>query len=209
MRILVGDDHPLIRKGLAQLIKEEFPQAVIGETGNGHDVLEAVRKEKWDTVILDINLPDKNGLDVLKEARVLCPQLSVLILSQYAEEEYAVRALKAGARGYLSKDAVAAELVAAIRKIRQGNRYVSASLAERLTDHLTDQPGLPLHEALSDREYQVLRLIGQGKTVTEIADRLSLSVKTVSTYRARLLEKLRIKTTASLIRYAVEHKLLE
>jgi two-component system invasion response regulator UvrY len=206
---LIVDDHAVVRRGLRQVVAEECDGAVVEEASTGQAVLDAVRREDWDLVILDINLPDKNGLEVLKDLQALRPALPVLILSHHAEEQYAARAFKAGAAGYLTKDSAAAELPTAIRKVLAGGRYVSSSFAERLAGHLTGDAGAASHEALSDREHLVLCEIAQGKTVSQIADELALSVKTVSTYRARLLEKLGLANNAELMRYALDHRLVE
>lgn len=206
-RILLADDHAVVRRGLKQIILEDLGQAVVGEAATGQGVLDSVRKERWDTVVLDISLPDKNGLDVLKELKALHPALPVLIFSTHLEEQYAVRALKAGAAGYLAKENAEEELVAALKKVLSGGAYVSASLAERLAGDVSGKADSAPHHALSDREIEVLRLLAKGKTVSDIADQLSLSVTTVSTYRARLLEKLQLTSTAALIRYALDHKL--
>ena len=209
LRILIADDHAIVRHGLKQILAEEFDQAVIHETGTGQGVLDTVKSAELDVVILDLNLPDKPGLDVLKEVKALHPPLPVVILSFHPEEQYALRALKAGASGYLTKESAPEELISALRKILAGGTYVSATLAEHLAGTLSGEaPGQTYH-SLSDRELQVLCLIARGKTVAEIADNLSLSIKTVSTYRARLLEKLRLDTTAELIRYALDNRLVE
>jgi two-component system invasion response regulator UvrY len=182
---------------------------VAGEATNGQEALDKVRAEAWDVVVLDISMPDRSGLDILKQLRSERPKLPVLVLSMYSEDQYAVRVLKAGACGYLTKDSAPDELVKAIRKVVSGGRYVSAFLAERLAFEIgADSSKLP-HEALSDREFQVLRLIAAGKSVKEIAAELSLSVKTVSTYRARLLQKMNLTTNAELIHYAIQNHLID
>ncbi|MGH7164476.1 MAG: response regulator [Nitrospiraceae bacterium] len=209
MNVLIADDHAIVREGLKQIILDTFGDGTIRQAGTGQAALEAVRAEAWDLVILDLNMPDKDGLEVLKDALALRPRLPVIVLSFHPEDQYAVRAFKAGARAYLSKETAPDQLVAAIKTVLAGRKYVSAALAERLVGDLTGETDRALHEALSDRELQVLRLLGSGKTVSEIADQICLSVKTVSTYRARLLEKLQLTTTAQLIRYALDHKLVE
>jgi DNA-binding NarL/FixJ family response regulator len=209
MKVLIADDHAIVREGLKQIILDTFGDGTIRQAGTGQAALEAVRAEPWDLLILDLNMPDKDGLEVLKDALALRPRLLVIVLSFHPEDQYAVRAFRAGARAYLSKETAPDQLVAAIKTVLAGRKYVSAALAERLVGDLTGEAGRALHEALSDRELQVLRLLGSGKTVSEIADQICLSVKTVSTYRARLLEKLRLTTTAQLIRYALHHKLVE
>ena len=206
---LVADDHAIVRRGLRQLVAEECDGAVVEEASTGQAVLDAVRRQDWALVFLDINLPDKNGLEVLKDLQALRPALPVLILSHHAEEQYAARAFKAGAAGYLTKDSAAEELPTAIRKVLAGGRYVSSSFAERLTGHMTGNAHAAPHEALSDREHLVLCEIARGKTVSQIADEVALSVKTVSTYRARLLGKLGLANNAELMRYALDRRLVE
>jgi DNA-binding NarL/FixJ family response regulator len=208
LKILLTDDHAIMRKGLKDVLVEGLGQVKVGEAATGQEALEAVRKQAWDAVVLDVNLPDKNGIEVLKEMKVLRPAMPVIVLSLHPEDQYAVRMLKAGAAGYLTKESAPEQLVSAVRKALAGGKYVSAALAEQLAGSVGGEPAEP-HQRLSDRELEVLCLIAGGKTPTEIADSLSLSVKTVSTYRARLLEKLHLKTTADLIRYALDHKLVE
>jgi two-component system, NarL family, invasion response regulator UvrY len=211
MRILLTDDHALVRRGVAHILREEIADLTVTEAGTAQETLNAVQATLWDLVILDVNLPDKNGLEVLKDIKRMSPDLPVLILSLYPEAQYARRALKAGASGYITKDTAPEEVTSAVRRILQGGRYVSASLAEQLAADL----GAPaddrreLHERLSDRELEVLRLIGRGHTPTEIAEQLAISIKTVSTYRVRILEKLERRTTAELIRFAVDHHLID
>ncbi|MFO0774747.1 MAG: response regulator transcription factor [Nitrospiraceae bacterium] len=208
-RIVIADDHPIVRQGLLKIVTDAFTPIIVREADCGQAVLDLVRKEAWDAIVLDITLPDKNGLDVLKDIRTIRPAQRVLMLSFHSEEQYAIRALKAGAAGYLTKDHATTEIVHALTKVFQGGRYVSAALAERLADQLDAKTAAAPHEALSDREHEVLCLLAQGKTPTEIGDLLAVSVKTVSTYRARVLEKLNLQTTAELIRYALDHKLVE
>ena len=209
MKILLVDDHALVRRGVAHVLREDLPDLTIVEKGTAQDAIEATQTTSWDLVILDINLPDKSGLDALKDIKRVCPDLPVLILSLYPEAHYARRALKASASGYLTKDSAPEEVTTAVKRILQGGRYVSASLAEQLAADLgtTSGEAREPHEMLSDRELEVLRLIGSGNTPTEIAEQLTLSIKTVSTYRARILEKLNLRTTAELIRFAVDHQL--
>ncbi len=207
--ILVADDHAVVRRGLRQVIAEECDGAVVEEASTGQGVLDAVRRQDWAAVVLDINLPDKNGLEVLKDLKAMRPTLPVLILSHHAEVEYAARAFKAGAAGYLTKESASEELTIAIRKVLAGGRYVSPSFAEQLAGRLTDELDGPPHHALSDREHQVLCQIARGKAVSQIANELALSVKTISTYRARLLEKLHLANNAALMRYALDHRLVE
>jgi DNA-binding NarL/FixJ family response regulator len=207
--ILVADDHAVVRRGLRQVIADECDGATVEEASTGQAALDAVRRQDWAVVILDINLPDKNGLEVLKDLKAMRPALPVLILSHHAEAEYAARAFKAGAAGYLTKESASEELAAAIRKVLAGGRYVSPSFAEQLAGRLTSDLDTLPHHALSDREHLVLCQIAQGKAVSQIADELALSVKTISTYRARLLEKLQLANNAELMRYAFDHRLVE
>lgn len=209
MRVLIADDHAVFRRGLKETLAEGFPRVIFGEASTAQETLDHLRRQNWDIVILDISMPGKSGLDILDDVKRLRPRLPILLLSMHPEHQYARRALKAGAAGYLTKDGVPEELKEAVKKIVAGGRYVSATMAERLAMDLREGADLPLHELLSDREFQVLRRIASGKTVKEIADELSLSVKTVSTYRARILEKTGMKTNAELIRYALESQLVD
>jgi DNA-binding NarL/FixJ family response regulator len=210
IRCLIADDHAIVRRGLRHLLKEQTDFAEPGEAGNAREVVERVRNESWDMVILDITMPGGSGLDVLREIKQLRPELPVLILSAHPEDQFAVRMLQAGASGYLNKESATEELIVAVRRVLQGRRYVSANLAEQLAAALDrGAPGRPPHEALSHREFQVLRLIGSGKTVSAIASDLNLSVKTVSTYRTRILEKMNMKTNAELTVYAVRNGLVD
>ncbi len=202
-KCLIVDDHPITRKGIKDLLIEEGLCQAVVEAASAAAALKAVRRESWDLLILDIALPDKHGLQVLKEVKMLRPTFPILMLSLYPEREFALRALKAGAAGYLTKDSTPGELMAAIHNALAGRRYITPSLANMLKRGLRDT----LHERLSDREMQVLRLLGQGKTVSTMAEEMFLSVKTVSTYRSRLLEKLGLGSTADLVRYAIEHQL--
>ena len=208
IRLLIGDDHAVVRKGMKQILAETKDIVVADEAGDGREVLEKVRKNDFDMVLLDISMPGRDGLEVLKELKSLRPKLPVLMLSMYPEEQYAVRSLRSGASGYLTKDSAPDELISAIRKVSSGGKYVSASLAEKLALKLGANVEKPLHEALSDREYQVMCMIASGKTVKEIGEELSLSVKTVSTYRSRILDKMRLKGNAELTRYAIDNKLV-
>jgi two-component system invasion response regulator UvrY len=208
IRVLIADDHVVVRQGLKQILGDTPELLVAGEAINGQEVLDKIRAEAWDVVVLDISMPDHSGLDILKQLKAEQPKLPVLVLSMHPEDRYAMRVLKAGASGYLAKDSAADELVKAIRKVVSGGRYVSPFLAEKMAFEVgADSSKLP-HETLSDREFQVLRLIADGKSVTEIAAELSLSVKTVSTYRARLLEKMNLSTNAELIHYAIRNHLI-
>ena len=209
IRALIADDHAVVRQGLKQILGDTPEMVVAGEATNGQEVLDRVRAETWDVVVLDISLPDRSGLDILKQLRSERPKLPVLVLSMHSEDQYAMRVLKAGASGYLTKDSAPDELVKAIRKVVSGGRYVSPFLAEKLALGVgTDSSRLP-HETLSDREFQVLRLIAAGKSVTEIAAELYLSSKTVSTYRARLLQKMNLGTNAELMHYAMQNHLID
>ena len=209
MRVLIADDHAVFRRGLKETLAEAFSRVTFGEAKTAQETLEQVRRQDWDVVILDISMPGKSGLDILDDLKRLRPKLPILLLSMHPEQQFARRALKAGAAGYLTKDSVPDELKVAVKKIAAGGRYVSATLAEKLAVDLREGAETPLHELLSDREFQVMRMIASGKTVKEIAENLSLSVKTVSTYRARILEKTGMKSNAELIRYALQSQLVD
>ena len=209
IKILITDDHAIVREGLKQILSETSDMVVSGEAANGQQCLDLVRKNDLDLVLLDIAMPGRGGMDILKELKNEKPKLPVLILSMYPEEQYAVRALKAGASGYLTKESAPDELIAAIRKVSQGGKYVSSSLAEKLAVYLEIDTEKPVHEILSDREYQVMLMIASGKTVKEIADELSLSVKTISTHRTRLLNKTGFKNNAEITHYAIKNALVE
>jgi two-component system invasion response regulator UvrY len=209
IKILLADDHAIVRRGLKQIIAETPDMMVVDEASNGHEVLTKVMRHDYSVILLDISMPGKSGLDVLKELKNERPKLPVLILSMYPEEQYAVRVLRAGASGYLTKEGAPEELIYAIRKVVQGKKYVSASLAEKLVFDLDGDSQKPLHESLSDREFQVLCMIASGKTVSDISEELALSVKTISTYRTRLLEKMKMKNNAELTHYAVQNHLVE
>jgi len=209
IRVVVVDDHAVVREGLKRIISENPGMAVTGEAGDGHEALKLIRGGACDVVLLDITMPNKSGLDVLKELRTEVPRLPVLVLSMHSEDQYAVRVLRAGAAGYLTKESAPAKLVQAIRKVVRGGKYVSPSLAEKLVSDLGTDTERPPHEILSDREYQVLCLIASGKTVSEIGAELALSVKTISTYRVRILEKLRMKNNAEITRYAIKERLVD
>ena len=208
IRILIVDDHAILRRGLRALLSDEFHGAAFGEASNARQALEQLRKEKWDVALLDITLPGKSGLDLLKEFKAARPKLPVLILSAHAEDQFAVRALKAGAGGYMTKESAPEELAKAIRKVLAGGQYVSPALAEKLALRVRKDIKLTPHETLSDREYEIMCLIASGKTVTEIAGELSLSPKTISTYRARVLEKLGVKNSAAIVQYAIRNGLV-
>jgi two-component system invasion response regulator UvrY len=209
MRILIADDHAVFRRGLTETLGEAFSKVTFGEAKTAQETLDCVRRQDWDVVILDISMPGKSGLDILDELHRLRPKLPILLLSMHPEGQYARRALKSGAAGYLTKDSVPEEIKEAVRRVRAGGRYVSATLAEKLAFDLRREADTPVHELLSDREFQVLRMIAVGKTVKQIADEIALSVKTVSTYRARILLKTGMKTTAELIRYALQSQIVD
>jgi DNA-binding NarL/FixJ family response regulator len=209
IKILIADDHPIVRRGLKQILSEESDVGTFGEAQNSHEVLELVRKQDWDIVILDITMPDRGGLDVLKELKHLRPNLPVLVLSMHPEDQYAIRSLQAGAAGYLTKGSAQEELIKAIKKIVRGGKYISPTLAEKLAAYIEAGIEKPLHGTLSDREYQVMIMIASGKTLSEIAEELSLSIKTVDTYRVRILEKMKMKKNAEIMHYAIKNKLIE
>jgi len=207
LRILIVDDHPIVRQGLRQTLADAADIREIGEAAHGPQAIDLVRQSSWDAVVLDIGLPGRGGIEILKDIKRERPRLPVLILSMHPEDQYAIRALRAGAAGYITKETAPEKLLEAIRKVTTGGRFISAELAERLAAELTvDVPGPP-HASLSDREFEVLRLIGSGLSVGDIADRLSLSAKTVSTYRARVLDKMRMKNNAELMQYVVTNRL--
>lgn len=208
-KILIADDHPVVREGLKHIIEEEADLSVAGETGSAAEFFDEVRNHDYDLVLLDITMPGMSGLDILKQLKIEKPGLPVLILSIHSEDQYAVRALKAGASGYLTKASAPDKLIEAVRKVLSGGRYVSPYLAERLAFLLDSGAEKQPHERLSDREFQVLCLIASGKTVKEIGDELALSAKTVSTYRSRILEKMHMKSNAELTHYAIKNNLLE
>jgi DNA-binding NarL/FixJ family response regulator len=207
-KILVADDHAIVRRGWKQIVAEGFDQMVVEEIETGRGVLDALKDKSCQAAILDIDLPDMNGLDVLRQLKAIRPDLPVVMLSFHTEAEYAIRAFKAGASAYLTKDSAPDELLAALKKAMQGGKYVTASLAELLAESLGSNTPPLLHQTLSDRELQVLCLVAKGKTLTEVADQLCLTVSTIGTYRTRLLDKLKLRTTADLIRYAVDHHLV-
>jgi len=207
MKFLIIDDHAIVRKGLSQLLKEEFALAEITEVSDTNIVFEKAKGNIWDVILLDISMPGRNGLDVLKQLRADGIKAPVLMLSMHPEDQYALRALKAGASGFLNKESATEELIAAVHKVLSGRKYVSAALAEKLAEGAGSGSERPAHELLSDREMQVLQLISSGKTVSEIAEEISLSVNTISTYRNRILEKLSLHNNAELTRYALDNSL--
>jgi DNA-binding NarL/FixJ family response regulator len=209
IKILIADDHAIVREGLKQILSESPDLVVVAEASSGQEVLEKISKSDLDLVVLDIAMPGRGGLDILKEIKTQRPRLPVLMLSMYPEEQYAIRVLKSGASGYLTKESAPSELVMAIRQISQGKKYISPSLAEKLAIDLEINPDKMPHEILSDREYQVMCMIASGKTLKEIADGLSLSIKTISTYRSRILEKMNMRTNAEVTHYAIKNNLVD
>lgn len=208
MKILIVDDHAVVRHGVKQILSEHFHCSVLAEAQNAEEMMEHLRKRQWSVVVLDVGMPGKGGLEALKELKQLYPKLPVLVLSAYPEDQLALRTLRSGAAGYLSKDSAPTELVQVIRKIIAGGRYVSASVAELLALNLEHDLEKPLHEQLSDREYQVMCLIAVGKSLKDIADDLCVSISTVNTYRARILEKMQLKNNTELTHYAIENRLV-
>jgi DNA-binding NarL/FixJ family response regulator len=207
--ILVADEHPVVRKGVVHILNSTPDLSVDGEASSGLELLELLRERTWDAVVMDLNMPGISGMDLLKQVQVIRPKVPVLILTVQREDIYARRLLQAGAAGFLSKESIVEELINAVQKICAGGRFVSRHLAEEIAFSFDTDPGRPPHEQLSDREFEVLRLLAAGMTPTAIAEKLCLSVKTVSTYRVRILEKLHMKTTADLIRYAVKSGFVE
>ena len=209
IRVFIADDHAIVREGLKQILAESRDIIVAGEAENGVDAIKLFRKARCHVMLLDISMPDRSGIDVLKQVKKEHPELAVLMLSMHREDQYAIRSLKAGAAGYLTKQSAPQELVVAIRQVAAGQKYVSAALAQELASQLGDSHDCPPHEALSDREYQTLTMIASGKTVSAIAEELSLSVKTISEYRSRLLVKMKLKNSAELTHYAIKNQLIE
>jgi two-component system invasion response regulator UvrY len=209
IRILIADDHAIVRHGLKQIIEDSGEMRVVAEAGSGIEALRKIRETDCDVVLLDISMPDMSGIDVLKQSHAERPQLPILILSIYPEDQYATRLIKAGAAGYMTKESAPAEVVQALLRVAGGKKYISPAVAEMLANELgTDENKLP-HQTLSDREYQIFLLLASAKTVTEIADALALSVKTISTYRSRILEKMKLHNNAELMRYAIDHHLAQ
>jgi two-component system, NarL family, invasion response regulator UvrY len=210
INILIADDHAILRAGIKHLLSEHADLQVAGEAGNGQEVLDQVRGENWDVLLLDMTMPGKSGIELIKQIRQIAPRLPILILSMHKEDVYAVRALKAGASGYLCKDNAEAQLAEALRKVAAGNRYITPAVAERLAADMVQgrpQDMLP-HTRLSDREYQIFQLIASGASVTDIAQSLNLSVKTISTHKTHILDKMACSSVADLVRYAMQHQLL-
>jgi DNA-binding NarL/FixJ family response regulator len=208
MKILIADDHAIVRRGLKEILLDEYPSSIIGDASDAEELLKKVFQEHWDLIISDLSMPGRSGLDALKQIKQAFPKLPVLIMSIYSEDQYAVRALRAGASGYFNKNSIHEDLFKAIESVRKGKKYITPAVAEKLADAFptggTEQP----HQLLSDREFEVFRLLASGKTVSEIAYQLSLSANTVSTYRSRILEKMNLHSNSELIRYALEQRLL-
>ena len=209
MRILVADDHAIVRKGIRQLLVEEYPSAVIEEVGDSEDLIARTNAAQWDIVICDLDMPGRSGLEAMQQIKRMHPQLPVLIMSIYPEEQYARRLLKAGAAGYLSKDAATADLASAVRQVLRGRKYISQSVAQIIAGDLGNEgAGNASHETLSNREFEIFKLLASGKSVSEIAEKLFLSSATISTHRARILAKMNFRTNADLTRYALDNKLI-
>ena len=209
MHILIADDHAVVRRGLKEILADALPDADFTEVGNGDEVLGNLGKSHIAMLVLDINMPGRSGMDVLRDVKHTYPRLPVVILSCQPEEQYAVRCLRAGAAAYINKESASEELALAAKKILGGGRYVSASLAEKLVANLDESVDKPLHELLSDREHEVMKMIALGTPLTDIGEKLHVSVKTISSYRARIMEKMRMKSNAELTRYAITHKLID
>lgn len=209
IKLLIADDHPIVREGLKQVIRNAPDIIISGEANDGIEVLSKIKKENYDVILLDISMPRKNGIEILNEIKKEKIKSRILILSIHPEEQYAMRALKAGAYGYLTKDSVPNELISAIRKVSMGEKYISLSLTEKLVDNLRVGLDKTPHEVLSNREYQVMLMLASGKSMQEIAKELFLSVKTVSTYKTRILKKMKMKNTFEIIYYAIKNKLIE
>ncbi len=209
IRILIADDHAIVRRGMKQLLLEQYPFAEIGEASNVEDLIRLiVNQKKWDVVVCDMNMPGRSGLDAFMQIKEIAPGLPVLIMSMYPEDQYALRVLKSGAAGYLAKETIHDDIVKAIETVIKGKRYITLSLAEKLAESVNNETKKALHEVLSDREFDVFKLLASGKTITEIAIQLSLSSTTVSTYRSRIMEKMKMKSNAELARYAIESRLI-
>jgi DNA-binding NarL/FixJ family response regulator len=208
MKVIIADDHSIVRKGLKQILLEEYPFAQVSEASNAEELIKLVMSDTWDVVITDLSMPGRSGLDALRQIREAFPKLPVLVLSMHPEDQYAIRVLKAGASGYLNKDTAQDELIQAMRKVLIGKKYISARVAEQMAEVIEGNTDSALHELLSDREFDVLKMLASGKSVSEIAVSLSLSSTTVSTYRARIMDKMKMKSNADLTRYALENKLI-
>ena len=208
LRILIADDHTVVRKGLRQILLDEFPGAEIGEVADGGELVKKVMSDRWDVVVTDLSMPGRSGLEALQQIKLTHPDLPVLVLSIHPEEQYALRVLKAGAAGYLSKDTAPDELVKAVQKVLLGKKYISQAIAEKLANTFSSDFSTLPHDDLSDREFDVMKFLANGKSVSEIAEMLSLSVTTVSTYRARIMTKMNLKSNSDLTKYAIENSLL-
>lgn len=209
INIMLVDDHAVVRRGLKQIIEDNPGFVVADEASSGYELLDKVKINRYDVVLLDISMPGKDGLDTLKELKQIVPELPVLVFTMFPEEQYAVRLLKAGASGYLNKECEPAELIKAIERVTKGRKYVSPFLAELLANNLDSGGEQPMHEVLSDREFQVMCMIASGKTPTQIAAELALSINTISTYRIRILEKMKMKSNAEITHYAIKNRLVE
>jgi len=209
IKILIADDHAVVREGVKHIFAETPDIKVTGEAGSGQEALQKLGRHEYDLLLLDIAMPGRDGLEILKEIRAQNPRLPVLMLSMFPEEQYALRSLKSGASGYLTKDSIPNELVKAVRKVLKGGNYISSSFSERLLMEIATDVSKPLHERLSDREFQIMKMIASGKTMNEIADELSLSSKTVYTYRTRILEKMGMKNNMEVTHYATKHGLID
>lgn len=207
-RILIADDHAIVRRGMKQLLLEHYPFATIGEAANVEELISEVMDKQWDVVVCDMNMPGRSGLDALTQIKEISPKLPVLIMSMYPEDQYALRVLKSGASGYLAKETIHDDIVRAIETVMQGKRFITSAVAERLAEAVNSDIHRELHETLSDREFDVFKLLASGKSVSEIALQLSLSSTTVSTYRSRIMEKMSMKSNAELARYAIEKGLI-
>jgi DNA-binding NarL/FixJ family response regulator len=209
IKVLIADDHAIVREGLKQILADTKDIVVAGHAENGNEAIKLSREDICDVLLLDISMPDRSGIEVLKQVKKESPQIAVLMLSMHREDQYAIRSLKAGASGYLNKQSAPAELVNAIRQVASGRKYISAALAQELANQINDNHEVPLHETLSDREYQTLTMIASGKTVSDIAAELVLSVKTISMYRSRLLQKMKLRHNAELTHYAIKNHLVD
>jgi two-component system, NarL family, invasion response regulator UvrY len=209
LKLLIADDFPLFRRGVKDLLTDGLGSVTVGECANAHDMLDLIRRKRWDVIIMDITMPGNSGTEALKQVKAECPKVPVIVLSMHPEDLYAVRMFKAGANGYLTKTSAPEELVNAVKKVLSGGQYVSSTLGEKLALTLKTDTDQDAHKHLSDREYEVMRLIASGKTVSEIAKLMHLGITTVSTYRARILEKMNLKNNAELTRYVFERKLID
>jgi DNA-binding NarL/FixJ family response regulator len=208
LKVLIADDHAIVRKGLKQILLEEYPSALIKEVGDAEGLLAEVTRDNWSVVVCDMSMPGRSGLDALTQIKQIAPQVPVLIMSMYPEDQYALRVLKAGASGYIGKETIHEDIIRAIQTVSLGKKFITPTIAEKLANALGEDHALQPHESLSDREFDVFKLLASGKAVSEIATQLSLSATTVSTYRSRIMEKMNMRTNAELTRYAIEKKLI-